>query len=202
MKLPVSLLLAGGALLMPIQASSHFNMLEPANMIVQNERDDPQKKAPCGGTTADTGTLSGIVTPVRGGQMLHIKIKETVYHPGHYRLAFARTPAELPADPVAETRESEKGPQSVSAPIAKAGAPIIADGLFVHNQRPAPDFWETDIKIPNVDCGNCTLQVIQFMAEHSLNRDGDFSYHHCSALKITADPKLPLEKQWLGSSAK
>ncbi len=198
MKLPVCLLIAGGALLMPVEASAHFNMFEPANMIVQNERGDPQKKGPCGGTTADAGTQSGIVTPVRGGQMLHIKIKETVYHPGHYRVAFAKTPGELPADPEIETRQTEKGVQSVSAKIAAAKAPIIADGLFVHNQRPAPDFWETDVRVPNVDCDNCTLQVIQFMAEHGLNQDGGFSYHHCAVLKITADPKLPVEKQWLG----
>ena len=200
MKLPVSLLLAGGALLTPVAASAHFYLFEPANMIVQNDRGDPQKKGPCGGTTANEGTPSGIVTPVRGGQMLHIKIQETVYHPGHYRVAFARTQRQLPADPEIETRETEKGPLSVSAKIAASKAPIIADGLFVHNQRPAPDFWETDVRVPNVDCENCTLQVIQFMAEHALNQDGGYSYHHCAALKITSDPKLPVDKQWLGGS--
>ena len=35
-----------------------------------------------------------------GGQKLHIKVQETVYHPGHYRIALAvNSPTELPQDP-------------------------------------------------------------------------------------------------------
>ena len=55
---------------------------------------------------------------MQGGQKLHIKIQETVYHPGHYRIALAvNSRAELPEDPIAVLRDTEKGPQSVSAPM-------------------------------------------------------------------------------------
>ena len=34
--------------------------------------------------------------------MLHVKVQETVYHPGHYRIALAvNSPTELPVDPKA-----------------------------------------------------------------------------------------------------
>jgi hypothetical protein len=68
-----------------------------------------------------------------------------------------------------------------------------------HRERPAPDtFWETDIKLPNINCDKCTVQVLQFMEEHGLNKEGEFSYHHCADLKITADPALPIDKSWPG----
>jgi len=74
------------ALLAPFAASSHFFLEEPANLLVQNNRGDPQKAAPCGGTSDDQGTPSNAITETRGGDMLHIKIRETVFHPGHYRV--------------------------------------------------------------------------------------------------------------------
>ena len=74
-----SIAIGAVALLVPVAASSHFLLLEPANLLVQNNRGDPQKAAPCGGTSEDKGTPSNSVTEVRGGDMLHIKITETVF---------------------------------------------------------------------------------------------------------------------------
>jgi hypothetical protein len=34
------------------------------------------------------------------------------------------------------------------------------------------------------------------MAEHGRNSDGDFSYHHCAELQITADPAKPVDRAW------
>ena len=196
-------LLAGTALavltLLPSGSQAHFQMLQPSGWLVEeNALGDPQKRAPCGGTTANPGKPTGIVSPVRGGDMLHIKLRETVFHPGHYRIALAvQSRAELPPDPQVMTRDTPKGPMSVSATIAEAKMPILADGLFVHTEKQAPDaFWETDVKLPNITCAHCTLQVVEFMAEHAHNPDGDYSYHHCADLSITANPALPIDKAW------
>ena len=120
-------------------ASAHFKLLAPMPTLVQDDRGNPQKLGPCGGTTADKGTPSNAVNKVKGGQKLHIKIEETVFHPGHYRVALAvNSPAQLPADPEVITRPSDRGPWSVSAAIAKQPQkPVLADGLFVHTERPA-----------------------------------------------------------------
>ncbi len=184
-------------------AEAHFVLMEPASTLMQNNLGDPQKIAPCGGvsanpargTPANPGTPTSAVTPVKGGSTLHIKVQETVFHPGHYRVALARTMAQLPADPVVTTRDSDRGPWSVSAAIAAPAPPIIGDGLFPHTERPTA-MWETDIAVPNIDCPNCILQIIQFMAEHARNLDGDYSYHHCAALTITADPAKPRDGNW------
>ena len=56
--------------------------------------------------------------------------------------------------------------------------------------------WETDIQLPNISCAKCTLQVIQFMADHAYNQPGGYAYHHCADLQITADPSKLLDKGW------
>jgi hypothetical protein len=183
---------------------AHFVLVHPAPSTVQNRLGDPQKLAPCGGvsanpargTPANPGVPTGAITEIKGGTNFHLLLHETVFHPGHYRVALARTAAGLPADPEATTRPSERGEQSVSAVIQNpAVAPVIVDGLFPHTERPTGMF-EADIPIPNVTCQRCLLQVVQFMAEHGRNADGDFSYHHCAVVNITADPSKPIDPAW------
>ncbi len=195
-----AVLLAALAAAAPTLVSAHFRLIEPASWLIENERGDPQKTGPCGGSNADWGTPSYAVTTVTGGQPLHIKVQETIYHPGHYRVALAvNSWAELPLDPVTETRPSERGPWSVSAAIQDPPQiPILADGLFVHHEKPAgpmPPF-ETDVLLPNITCRRCTLQVIQWMAEHAFNNPGGYSYHHCAHLQITADPAKAITPGW------
>jgi hypothetical protein len=178
-------------------AAAHFKLLEPQSWLMEANNGDPQKLGPCGGTTANAGMPSNIVGKAQGGQKLHIKLQETVFHPGHYRIALAvNSRAELPPDPSAVTRDSDKGPWSVSAPIQGAPQmPVLADGLFVHTSR-ATDPFETDVQLPNISCEKCTLQIVEFMAEHGLNRDGGYFYHHCADLQITADSAKPIDTRW------
>jgi hypothetical protein len=190
------------AMLAPLapSTSAHFKLLEPASWLIEDNRGDPQKAGPCGGTNTDWGKPSYIITKAMGGQKLHIKIQETIYHPGHYRVALAvNSPTELPPDPVVTTKDSERGPQSVSAAIQNPlQIPVLADGLFVHSVRPTgtmPPF-ETDIQLPNINCKKCTLQIVQFMAEHAFNNPGGYSYHHCADIQITADRSKPLDQGW------
>ena len=190
----VSAILVG---LVPAVTQAHFKLVEPASWLIEDNRGDPQKAGPCGGTNADYGKPSYIVSQAVGGSKLHVKVQETIYHPGHYRVALAvNSPAELPVDPKATTMDTEKGPRSVSAEIQNpAQMPVLADGLFAHTAR-VTDPFETDVTLPNISCKRCTLQVIQFMAEHAVNNPGMFTYHHCAALQITADPKKPIDAAW------
>jgi len=192
-------LLAFGVLLasVPAAVSAHFKLLEPASWLIENDRGDPQKAGPCGGTNTDYGKPSFTVNKATGGQKLHIKVQETIYHPGHYRVALAvNSPTELPIDPEATTVDSDRGPRSVSAKIQNPPQmPVLADGLWPHTAK-VDGPLETDIQLPNITCKKCTLQVVQFMAEHGINNPGNFTYHHCAELQISADPSKPVDKQW------
>ena len=141
---PVAVL---GATIAPV-VNAHFKLLEPASWLVEDDKGDPQKLAPCGGTLADPGTATKAVTAVTGGQKLKIVVEETVFHPGHYRIALARKRNLLPADPAVKTHQTEKGPRSLSAEVAKnPRPPLLVDGLWPHTEKPTGK-WETEITVP------------------------------------------------------
>ena len=123
---------AVAAAAVPVAVHAHFRLLEPASWLVESERGDPQKMAPCG--TDPKAVQSGVIGKAVGGSKLHLKVLETIYHPGHYRVALALSSRdELPADPMTFERTTERGPQSVWAVIqSPPQIPVIADGLFQH----------------------------------------------------------------------
>src|SRR5688572_33288823 len=104
---------------------AHFVLISPAASLQQNRLGDPQKTAPCGGVSANPGrgsaanpgVPSGAVTNVKGGTELPLMVQESIFHPGHYRVALARTAAQLPPDPQVTVKETEKGPRSAAAVI-------------------------------------------------------------------------------------
>jgi len=190
-------LVAGSALLAALAVANsvhaHFTLRAPASWIVEDDKGDPQKLAPCGGVEQNPGTPTGASTDVRGGQKLKVVVDETVFHPGHYRIALARKRNLLPPDPEVTMHDTDRGPRSLSAKIeTNPQPPLHADGLWPHTEKPTKS-WETEIAIPNITCDSCQLQVIEFMAEHPGVRQGGFSYHHCAVLNITPDPSKPTE---------
>jgi hypothetical protein len=200
MKTRSIILAAAAALSVPAVASAHFILHSPASHLVESKLGDPQKAFPCGENDAIKGTATNAVSEVMGGELMHLKVQETIYHPGFYRVALAVNDLkELPKDPDAVTRDGARGPISVSAKydVKNTKAPILSDGLFVHKTKvDAGAFSEAEIKIPNINCKGCVIQVVQFMEEHGLNTPGDFTYHHCAIVNIKATSKLPIDKAW------
>jgi hypothetical protein len=173
-------------------ASAHFQLKAPPPSQANDETGGKGPK-PCGPDDA-----SAVITPVMGGTMLEIKIDETVYHPGHYRVALAlKSRDELdPAKPGGLKEPDVLNAQgqvitsgnSVSAKIQSPVVfPVLADGILAHTAAFNGD-QTAMIPIPNVNCDKCTLQVMEFMAQHG----PDYFYRHCADLKITADPAKPL----------
>src|SRR5262245_50819458 len=131
-----------------VGARAHFKLVEPAGWIIESERGDPQKAAPCGGDQQSKPTET--VTKVTGGSKIHLKVMETIYHPGHYRVALAvNSRDELPPDPTTIERMTGRGPQSVWAVIqSPAQIPVLADGMFQHyTKTAAPATYETELPL-------------------------------------------------------
>jgi hypothetical protein len=182
-------LYAAALVLVPATASAHFKFLDPPSTWVTEN--GGKGVPPCG-----EGIPSGVVTKAQGGHPLTIRLLEFIPHPGHYRIALSvNSRDELPKDPEAKT--DERG-WSISAAIdPNPKPPVLVDGAFPHTTTPRNTEWKMDVMLPNITCEKCTLQVIQFMAQHALNPGGGFNYHHCVDLQITADPKLPpADKAW------
>src|SRR5450432_180843 len=162
-------------------AHAHFALLQPASALMIE--DGGKGAPPCA-----EGPASNVVTQVRGGHPIAIDLNEFVFHPGHYRFALSvNSRAELPPDPNVVQDQGVSVSASIQNP---ARIPVLADGVFLHSAQPTAD-WQTSLTLPNLNCDKCTLQIIEFMAEHGSNVGGGFFYHHCSDLKIVADTSLP-----------
>ncbi len=123
------------------------------------------KKGPCGRTGGTRGTNVYTYAP---GEKITIKLDEFVPHPGYFRIAFDE-----------DGDDDFLNPQTV-APINRAcmddsrdhcGAPdfynnktVLLDNLDPHLRGPRRGYaW--DVTLPNVECNNCTIQVIQVMTD-------------------------------------
>ena len=119
------------------ETSAHFKLLTPAPWVTTNDLGDPQKVGPCGGDPKgqNEALLSKVVTKVAGGSRLHVKIQETIFHSGHYRVALAvNSRTELPPDPYTAEKWTQKGLYSVWGQIqSPPQIPVLADGLFFGN---------------------------------------------------------------------
>lgn len=163
----------------PGLASAHFVLEEPACYSEQGALGDPQKAPPCG----DDGSLveSGDVTAFLTGSTITITIRETIPHPGHYRVALAPTPGQLPADPPVTAGTTACGSTTIMDPPV---FPVLADGMLVHTAAfSGPQTFEVQLPA-GMTCDHCTLQVIEFMSNHGLNNPGGCFYHHCATVTI------------------
>lgn len=159
-------------------AAAHFVLEEPENWVEQNGLGDPQKTGPCG----DEGPMrpTGAITAYRTGQTITIRIDETIYHPGHFRVALATSDrSELPPMPeVTPDSRSDCG----SVPIMDPPVfPVLADGVLPHTS-PLTGVQEFEVTLPDgVTCDHCTLQVVQWMRDHG----APCFYYHCADLSIS-----------------
>jgi hypothetical protein len=182
-------------------AEAHFTLVaplpsNPLDTPAHPNDDQPGKGPPPCGPDA---TPAAVPFAVQGGHTLHIDVKETTYHPGHYRFALSTARSGLPADPNVYDKnmtllDPTKGnTTSATATIEMPAVfPVLADDVWDHTTPPTKD-WTMDLPIPNMDCADCVLELEQFMAQHPSNVGiGGFFYHHCADLKITADPSMPL----------
>jgi hypothetical protein len=171
------------ALAIPTTANAHFNLVAPEAKYTQSTLGDPQKQGPCG-PTGDGGTATNKVTTVMSGSMLTLTLKETVFHPGHYRVAIAQDEAGLPAVPTVMTGTTACG----SAPIAQNPTlPVLADGVLVHT---AQFSGQQSVQIPlpaGMTCNNCVVQVVEFMSNHA----APCFYYHCASVNVTTTGATP-----------
>lgn len=168
------------ALCVPTTASAHFQLDSPPSAYEQMAPNgDPQKTAPCGGSTSATTA----VTNVQPGGMLRLTVKETIDHAGWYRVSIAQTEGQLPVmPPLASCNQLQK--------VATPTLPMLADGLFEHTASFNKVPQTAQIKLPDgYECNNCVVQVVEHMSAAAA--PGCY-YYHCAKVNISASvPPTP-----------
>lgn len=162
--LAMSLILVG----MPSVAVAHIQLDEPM------ARYTDQKKGPCG--RADDPGRSDRVTVYEPGQKIVLKWRETVNHPGHYRISFDEDGQDDFKDP-SDFMDYYSNPAVIMDEIAdKRGGE-----------------YQVELQLPDVTCERCTLQVVQVMYDKPpYTVGGNDLYYQCAdiALRRAATPDM------------
>jgi MYXO-CTERM domain-containing protein len=152
----------------PAVANAHIRLMYPPSRIIESAQGDPQKAGPCG---AGAGiAMTNVRTQFKPGQTITVIFKETVPHPGHFRIEFDDDGDDAFKDPANAT-------DIVDPPVL----PVLKDGLFPNHTN--LQLMMVDVTLPNITCKNCTLQVTQEMiAGASVTL-----YYHCADIELTND---------------
>jgi hypothetical protein len=162
-------------------AQAHFNLMAPPSWMSQTAQGDPQKTGPCGNEGG--GTATGTVTAYRPGDMVTVTLRETVFHPGHYRIALSvNNRNELPAPPPATRVGNDAcGMVPIQSPPV---FPVLADGVLAHTSAMS-GAQSISVRLPtDVTCTKCTLQVVEYMSMHA----APCFYYHCADISIQGAP--------------
>jgi MYXO-CTERM domain-containing protein len=152
-----------GLLLTPGFASAHILLTSPV------PRTEDLKDGPCGGIGA-LNKRGKKITTFKPGQTITVKWKETVEHPGHFRISFDENGQSKFVDPKSFT-DLNTSPSVMVDNIKDK----TADGAT----------YSQDITLPNIECDNCTLQVIQVMTDKEPYGDGDDLYYQCADITLS-----------------
>ena len=182
---PLGLALAGALVcaVAPRAAQAHIKMTMPAGWVVTDMDGDPQKITPCGVDSTVTYTATNAVTTVHVGDKVTLNWIETIPHDGHFRIALAINSRSELTDPAVTQMNSDGTAEMVAI---SSSYPVLADDLFEHTAAsvsPGKTYTYT-VTIPNTPCAKCTLQLLQFMANHPL--DPSYFYHQCADFTILA----------------
>jgi MYXO-CTERM domain-containing protein len=157
-------------------ASAHLALIDPPSRY----GGDVLKDGPCG---MAGGTRSTNILTVEPGATLLIRWDEYINHPGHYRIAFDDDGDDDFMDPPClsncDTRDMVIG----VAPGDYTDPTVLADGI--------PDMaggeYTFEVTLPDIECDNCTLQVIQIMTDKPpYTSGGNDIYYQCVDLVLSA----------------
>lgn len=172
-----ALLVGAAGVFAPVRAQAHFILVTPDAWMSQDVLGFPEKVGPCGDEGG--GTPTGKVTVFHPGQTIAVTINEIITHPGHYRVALAvNDRSDLPPEPLVTPTGND--PCASAAIQSPPTFPILADNVLPHTQAfGAPQTFAVTLPT-NVTCTKCTLQVLEFMSNHST----PCFYHHCADISI------------------
>lgn len=155
------------AFLFSVVTLSSGSALAHIQLDYPTARWEDQKAGPCG--RSGEGRTER-VNRFRPGATITVRWRETIDHPAHYRIAF-----------------DEDGDDDFPTPAGfddtSGGPTVLVDGIADGSGGE----YEQEITLPNVECDNCTLQLIQMMKDKAPYGDGNDIYFQCADLELTPD---------------
>jgi MYXO-CTERM domain-containing protein len=159
----------GASTLVALPARAHINVV---GML--KSRGGDEKHFPCDGKRGD-----GPVYTFQPGATITIGIDEAIAHPSYFRIAFDNDGEDGFVEPksIKPIDSSRKCPSSEHDQCGDAdycnvvstdGATVLWDNLNPHLANAAKSLtW--NVKLPDIECDNCTIQVIQVMEDDAFH---------------------------------
>ena len=149
-------------------ARAHLHVFDPPSRDGRNAL----KTAPCGLAGSERG--DAVITLAPGAE-LTIAWDEYIDHPSHYRVAF---------DPDGDDDFVDPATMMEMYTAQGGDAVVLLDGIADHN---GGDDYRVSVTLPNVQCDNCTLQIVQVMYDKPPYGDGNDLYYQCIDLVLQGD---------------
>jgi len=143
-------------------AHAHINLLSPMPRTMS------LKSGPCGAGPNDP--RGPTVATFKPGEKIMVTFNEFVDHPGHFRVAFDADGQDIFVDPK-------------SFDDVGGGPGVLIDGIA---DKQGGDYM-VEVMLPNIECDNCVLQVIQVMTDKPPYGDGNDMYYQCADIALEAE---------------
>lgn len=164
-----SVILAMSLLGITRPAAAHIS-LEEGGTHRSRYGDGEIKAGPCGRAGGTRGTNVYTYAP---GQKITVSVIESIPHPGYFRFAFdddgddafIEPQSIKPIDP---NRKCPNGPTDRCGASDFYNSPAVLpgmDNLNPHLTAALGTKYTWEVTLPNVECSNCTLQLIQVMED-------------------------------------
>lgn len=167
-------------------ASAHLELLQPPPRLPAQANGGQVKIKPCG--QSENGRTQ-TVTTFKPGETIQVKIREYVDHPGYFAVAFDPDGDDdfpFPIDDEDAVVAATDNPRA-TFPLSDTVLGFHLDAVD-GNCAASPDKTCTiTVKLPNIQCQSCTLQVIQFMYDKLGDGGKNEYYYQCADLKLEGE---------------
>jgi uncharacterized protein (TIGR03382 family) len=163
-------------------AHAHIHLMQPLSRT-DEPLGDPQKMENCGDPTI---TRTARVTTYKPGETITVNWQETIEHPGWFRIAFQANGEGFRAPPPANGPNSA-GTASNYPTEDRTGMVDATDGSLVLKDRIPDGTLTAQVTLPNMECTNCTLQLIQVMTQTATYEFVNDVYFQCADITLAAN---------------
>lgn len=152
---------------------AHISLEAPVSRYYQTSArqadQTKQKSGPCGNSNDSRTANASLITRFRPGETIVVSWRETVQHPGHFRIAF----------------DNDGQDFSLPGEESPAGVVILADDIADKSGSNGVSYSQ-EVTLPEIECDRCTLQLIQVMTTAEPPYRASDLYFNCADLILAA----------------
>lgn len=198
------LLAVVSCLLFSLSAQAHIDLQRAGTHVAKYEQGARGADTKIGACGNPDGVATGAVYTYRPGETITVSLAEYVAHPGYFRIAFDTDGDDdfvdprwiVPVDPdnreggcpIDDTDQCRLGDQATEGDFYNNDT-VLMDNLNPHSRMQAQPVYTWEVTLPDVECDNCTLQLIQVMEDPVGTAHGPYNtttananndvYHQC-----------------------